>query len=343
LLTAPKERAGERGTPRVSIVLPVFNSAKELPAALSELEKQSFDDREIIIVDDGSSDGTWDVAESLSRGRDYIILLRTEHLGPSHARNAGMQRARGEIVFFSESDCTYDPTYLQKAVDALDSKKGAAGVCLTGAPLITRATMATNCLDIENKVQHRLLDQGKIEPFYAWVFRRDVLQKLGGYDERLFQGEDRDLFQRLKDNKYDIAWVPGVNWRHIRGQTTPELAIKWISRGRTRVLYLLKHRRVLDLAKSLVTFWATVFGFVILPFSPLIGAIVLVLVAAAFLGRTLRVMSVSWPLVQRKRSYVGYPLFIMIRNFTTAMGYSLAMIVIAIRKLQGKEIAWNTI
>jgi glycosyltransferase involved in cell wall biosynthesis len=343
LLTTPRERVGASDGPRVSIVLPVFNSAKELPAALSELDKQSFNDREIIIVDDGSSDRTWEIAESLSNNRGDVILLRTEHLGPSHARNAGLEKARGDIVFFSESDCEYDPAYLQRAVDALDSNRQAAGVCLTGAPLITRATMATNCLDIENKVQHRLLDQGKIEPFYAWVFRRNALQRVGGFDEKLFQGEDRDLFQRLKSNKYTIAWVPGVNWRHIRGQTTSELAQKWFYRGRTRVLFLLKHRRAIDLAKSMVPFWASIFGLVVLPFYPLIGAIMLLLVAAAFLGRTLRVISVSWPLVQRKRTYIGYPLFILVRNFTTAMGYSRALVTIVSLKLQRKEIAWDMV
>jgi len=329
--------------PRVSVILPVYNSERELHAALSELEKQSFNDREIIIVDDGSSDGTWASAESLSSGRKDIVLLKTDHRGPSHARNAGLQRARGDIVFFSESDCVYDPMYLQRAVDALDSHEDAAGVCLTGAPLITRSTLATSCLDIENKVQHRLLDQGKMEPFYAWVYRRDVLGKLGGFDEKLFQGEDRDLFQRLKNSRYTIAWVPGVNWRHIRNQTTTELSRKWFARGRTRVLYLIKHRRSFDLVKSLLPFWATVFGLVVLPFFPLVGAVILVLVAAAFLGRTLRVMSISWPLVQRKRSYIGYPLFIIIRNFATAMGYSIALVAIAARKAQGKEVAWDTI
>jgi glycosyltransferase involved in cell wall biosynthesis len=332
-----------RAVPRVSIVLPLYNSSKELPAALSEMNKQSYVNREIILVDDGSTDGTWEAANALAAGRDDIITVRTEHRGPAHARNVGIERARGDIVFFSESDCVYDPAYLQRAVDCLDSQPGAAAVCLTGAPLITRSTLATRCLDIENKAQHRLLEQGKIQPFYAWVFRRSALLSLGGFDDRLFQGEDRDLFGRLKKASYSVAWVPGVNWRHIRDQTTSELAAKWFSRGRTRVLYIMKNRRLLDLGKSIVPFWATVLGVILLIWSPLIGGGILLVVAALFIARTLQMVAITWPVVVKKRAFFGYPLFILVRNFATAMGYSLALVTIFKRRIQGKEIDWGAL
>ena len=339
--TQPNPEA--RAVPRVSVVLPLYNSSKELPAALSELNKQSFVDREIILVDDGSTDGTWEDANSLSAGRDDITTVRTAHRGPAHARNAGLEKARGDIIFFSESDCVYDPAYLQRAVDCLDSQPGAAAVCLTGAPLITRSTLATRCLDIENKAQHRLLEQGKIQPFYAWVFRRGALLSLGGFDDRLFQGEDRDLFGRLKKAGYSVAWVPGVNWRHIRDQTTSQLAAKWYSRGRTRLLYITKNRRLRDLGKSIVPFWATVVGLILLVWSPLIGGAVLLAVATLFIARTLQMLVTTWPVVARKREFLGYPLFILVRNFATAVGYSLALVTILKRRIQGKQIDWDTL
>ncbi|HUH82321.1 MAG TPA: glycosyltransferase [Nitrososphaerales archaeon] len=332
-----------KAAPRVSIVLPLYNSSKELSSALSELDKQSYHDREIVLVDDGSSDGTWDAANALTSGRSDVLLVRTGHRGPAHARNEGLSISHGDIVFFSESDCVYDPAYLQRAVDALDSEPEAAAVCLTGAPLITRPTLATSCIDIENKVQHRLLERGKIEPFYAWVFRRSVLMKLGGFDDRLFQGEDRDLFTRLKNARYTVAWVPGVNWQHIRDQTLSQMASKWFSRGRTRLLYLIKHRRALDMLKSLLPVWAAVAGALLLFWYPLVGAAALLLVAALFLGRTLQTMKASWPLVQKKRSYLGYPIFILVRNFSTGLGYSIALVTVLRRRIQGKATGWENL
>jgi glycosyltransferase involved in cell wall biosynthesis len=330
-------------TPKVSIVLPLYNSASEVATVLAELDRQSYHDREIILVDDGSTDGTLKTATELSTGRHDVTVVETNHGGASHARNVGVEKARGQIVFFAESDCVYDEAYLQKAVESLDSEPAAGAVCLTGAPLITRSTLATECIDIENKVQHRLLDQGKIKPFYAWVYRRDVLLKLGGFDEKLFQGEDKDLFGRLKRAHYTVAWVPGVNWRHRRDQTTPQLARKWFTRGRTRVLYSIKHRRILDILKTLAPFWVTVFGVVLLIRSPLLGALVLLFVALLFVANTLRVMRIAWPVVERKRNFLGYPVFVMTRSFSMAMGYSIALVAILVRKIQGREIAWNNI
>jgi glycosyltransferase involved in cell wall biosynthesis len=336
-----KAKPEEVAVPRVSIILPLYNAAGELPVVLEGLNGQSFRDWEIILVDDGSTDETWKTASTISTGRNDIILSRTDHRGPAHARNVGLQHSRGEIIFFSESDCVYDPEYLQRAVDTLDSHAEAGAVCLTGAPLVTRTTLGTRCIEIENKVQHRLLSQGKIEPFYAWVYRRNVLMKLGGFDDRLFQGEDRDLFRRLKDAKYSVALVPGVNWQHVRDQTMGDLSRKWFGRGRTRLLYLFKHRRVYDITKSILPFWATVTGLALIPFFQWFGAVVLLLVFAAFMIRTLRVLTISWPLVQRKRNFLGYPFFIIARNFSTAVGYSLAMVVILVKRLQGKDVTWD--
>ena len=341
-MTTQAEEPG-RVAPRVSIVLPLYNSSKELRAALSELDRQSYPDREIILVDDGSSDDTLANARALTSGREDIRVVSTGHGGPSHARNEGLALSRGEIVFFSESDCVYDPSYLQKAVDSLDSNPGAAAVCLTGAPLITRDTLATRCIDIENKVQHRLLEQGKIEPFYAWVFRRTVLQELGGFDDRLFQAEDRDLFSRLKNSNHSVAWVQGINWRHVRDQTLAQLSRKWFKRGRTRLLYLIKHRRVSEAAKSLLPFWGTVIGVAVLFLYPLVGVGILLLVAALFLGRTAQVIRISWPAVEKKRSYLGYPLFILVRNFSTALGYSRALVTVLTRGAQGKAVGWENL
>ena len=339
--TSPQDEPGKR-PPRVSIVLPVYNSSKELPAALSELDKQSYKDREIIIVDDGSSDDTWDAACTLCAGRSDVTLERTEHRGPAHARNTGIQLSKGDIVFFSEADCVYDESYLGKAVACIETENAAA-VCLTGAPLVTRSTMATNCIEIENRLQHRLLEQRRIEPFYAWVYRRDVLLKLGGFDDRLFQAEDRDLFKRLKDAKYTVAWVPGVNWRHIRDQTTPELVKKWYNRGRTRILFLLKHKKRSEIAKSIAPFWGTVAGVLLLLWIPLLGALVLLAILAAILLRSFQVMKITWTDVTRKRNFLGYPLFIAVRNFSTALGYSVSLFRVGARGQQGKELAWDTV
>ncbi|MDG6902230.1 MAG: glycosyltransferase [Nitrososphaerota archaeon] len=327
----------------MSVILPLYNSAKDLPSALSQLVGQSYRNKEIILVDDGSSDETYSMASELSKKIDHIILSKTDHMGASHARNVGASKSRGAILFFAESDCVYDADYIQKAVDSLVSEPGAGAVCLTGAPLITRPTLATRCIDVENKVQHKLLREGKIRPFYAWVYRKETFTKLGGFDENLFQGEDRDLFSRLKAANYSVTWVPGVNWRHRRDQTILDMSRKWVGRGRTRVLLTLKHRQAYELLKDLLPLWATVGGILLLTLYPLGGAAVLFIVAAAFVSKSVRVASISWSEVRNKRVFLAYPYFLLVRNFSMGMGYSLALARIAVLKVQRKKLSWSKI
>jgi glycosyltransferase involved in cell wall biosynthesis len=335
---------GAGATHKVSIVLPAFNSADELVETLGELETQSYGNKEIIIVDDGSTDKTAEIATAFAANKAGVSVIRTPHSGASHARNSGFRAAQGDIVFFSETDCVYDPTYVEKAVAALDSQPGAGAVCLTGAPLITRSTLATQSIDIENKVQHALLAQGKIKPFYAWVYRREVLEKLGGFDERLFQGEDRDLFRRLQDAGYEVAWVPGINWRHKRDQTLSYLAKRWFTRGRTRLLYTLKHRLWSDILKTMGPFWLFVGG-ILAAFAGQVayGLSIALLVPAMIAVYSLRNVKISWASVPNKRVYLGYPLFVIVRNFSMALGYSYGFAAILVRKVQGRQISWQNV
>lgn len=335
---------GAGASPRVSIVLPAYNSADDLAETLDQLERQSYREREIIVVDDGSTDKTAEIAAAFASIRPDVSLVRTAHLGASHARNSGFKAARGDVIFFSETDCVYDPAYVEKAVAALESQSGAGAVCLTGAPLITRSTLGTQCIDIENKVQHALLAQGKIKPFYAWVYRRDVLEKLGGFDERLFQGEDRDLFRRLQGAGYQVAWVPGINWRHKRDQTLSYLAKRWFTRGRTRLLYTLKHRLWPDVLKTMAPFWLFVAALVIASAVSLAyGLFLALLVPAMITVYSLRNVRISWPYIAKKRIYLGYPLFVTVRNFSMAIGYSYGFAAILVRKAQGRQISWQNV
>lgn len=330
-------------TPEVSVVLPLYNSENDVDSSMGEVERQTFGSFELIVVDDGSTDGTFFAARKHGEGRDGVRVIKTEHLGPSHARNVGLAAARGGIVIFVESDCVYDPSFISKAVAQFALEPGASAVCLTGAPLITRETLATRCIDIENKIQRKLLSEGKIKPFYAWVFRKADLSKLGGFDERLFQAEDRDLFRRMEQANYSVALVPGVNWRHRRDQTTSELARKWFWRGRTKVLYTIKHGLTYEALRTLLPLWATVAGLVLLGFAPLVGGAILLVVAAMFIAYSLRVAMISWSLVDEKKAFLGYPIFVLVRNFSTALGYTAALPVIVSRKIRRKEVSWNTL
>jgi glycosyltransferase involved in cell wall biosynthesis len=339
--------SGGKQLPKVSVVLPAYNEESEICNAISEMRKQTYKNIEIIVVDDGSLDGTSQIARSCAAGdRRIRILTKDRRGGPAYARNVGIRESTGEVVFFGECDCVYDEDYVERAVNCLLSNEKAGAVCLTGAPLVTRDTWATRCLSFENFVQHELLSQKKIKPFYAWVYRREALERVGGFDDRLFQAEDRDLFQRVAKSGYEIAWVPGVHWRHKRNETIHKLAGEWIKRGRTRILYALKHRSLADLMKTVLPFWLLIFGVLsFFFFTPnfLVALVIVLLALSALMGNSLRMMYLGKKYPSLNKILVYYPAFVLSRNCCLAIGYSFGLLMFSIRKIQGVPITWRNI
>jgi glycosyltransferase involved in cell wall biosynthesis len=311
----------------VSVILPCYNEQSEIESAIVGLEKQTFGDREIIVVDDGSTDSTMNIASHVVNQNNYrdIRLVSAGRVGVSHARNVGASESRGAIVFFAECDCIYSPDYIEKAVGELERTPAAAAVCLTGAPMITHSTIATECISIENRVQHRLLEEGKIKPFYAWVFRRDAFSKIGGYDEGLSQAEDKDIFKRLTGAGYQVAWIAGEHWWHKRDQSIRDVAVRRFRRAQNRMQYLLKHRLVPDLIKVLAPIWLLVLGVLLLPFIPLAGGLA---IASVFIGWALVSIRFAWRAwgVAPKRQYlIAYPVLVMVRSFSESVGSTIGL------------------
>jgi len=111
---------------RVSVIIPLFNKALFVERALSSVVSQSFADFEVIVVDDGSSDGGPHAVESFDDQR--IRIVRQDNAGPGAARNRGIGEARGEFVAFLDADDEWLPDYLAQAVRLLDEHSEAAAV-----------------------------------------------------------------------------------------------------------------------------------------------------------------------------------------------------------------------
>lgn len=114
----------------VSVIIPVHNRLDLLMETLACARSQTFADREIIVVDDGSTDGT---AETLRKFSD-VICLRQENRGPSAARNMGLRHARGEFLAFLDSDDLWEPGFLEQCVEGLERVE--AGLAFTNWRII---------------------------------------------------------------------------------------------------------------------------------------------------------------------------------------------------------------
>ncbi len=100
--------------PLVSVIIPVWNGADYLEACLKSIQAQPVDDMEIIVVDDGSTDGTWALLQRLSALDERIRPIRQDNAGVSQARNAGLAHCRGQYVRFVDADDRLPPGSMQR-------------------------------------------------------------------------------------------------------------------------------------------------------------------------------------------------------------------------------------
>lgn len=119
----------------VSVIMPVFNTADYLEEAIQDILNQTYEDFELICVDDGSTDNSMQVLEKYASLDDRVIVLKQENKGAAEARNRGLRSASGEYVIFLDSDDRFDMNLLKIAYE--NAVLGEADVCVCNASFLT--------------------------------------------------------------------------------------------------------------------------------------------------------------------------------------------------------------
>lgn len=105
----------------VSIVIPCYNTTKYIIETLESVSKQTYKNIEIIAVDDGSTDDTFDIIEKYKKCDDRLKVFKTSNGGSSAARMIGANIAKGKYLLFLDSDDLIDSTYIEKCVDIAEN------------------------------------------------------------------------------------------------------------------------------------------------------------------------------------------------------------------------------
>jgi len=185
--------------PLVSIVVPVYNSEAFLRETLESIFALEYEPFEVIVVDDGSTDGSGAIARSFPAVR----YLRQENRGPAAARNAGIAVAEGEFVAFVDSDDLVLPHKLSVQVGYLLEHPEVTGV-------MGRQVWIT---PPPNAVRDRVWgDLDGVQPL-SMVIRRQPLLDVGCFDPALRVAEDTDLLVRLREHGYEFLVLPDVVMR----------------------------------------------------------------------------------------------------------------------------------
>lgn len=181
-----------------SVIIPTFNRAQFLPAAIDSVLAQECHDFELIVVDAGSTDDTSDV---LKKYGDRVRVTRGDARGPGPARNLGWQQARGEYVAFLDSDDVWFPWTLATYREAIDRNAGPAFIA--GTHVDFRETETPPHLRRENYRDRAHPDYLATATTVPWIgtcavaVKRLALQAAGGFAEHGFNAEDSHLWLRL--------------------------------------------------------------------------------------------------------------------------------------------------
>ncbi len=204
--------------PRVSVVVASYNGAATLRTCLQSLEHLNYPDYEVILVDDGSTDGTREIAAVYPQVR---TLRHDRNEGLSVARNTGLYAATGEIVAFTDSDCRADEDWLYYLVSDL-MHAGCAGMGGHNFLPPDDSAVAAAVMVSPGGPAHVMLTDRVAEhvPGCNMAFYRWALIELGGFDPVFRKaGDDVDLCWRLQQRGYRIGFSPGGFVWHYRRNT----------------------------------------------------------------------------------------------------------------------------
>jgi glycosyltransferase involved in cell wall biosynthesis len=186
-------------TPRVSVIIPAYATTRFIAEALDSVLAQTFDDYEIIVVNDGSPD-TAELERVLHPYRDKIHYIVQENRGSSGARNTALRAARGSLVAMLDSDDRWHPDYLASQVAVLD-RDPSADVVYPDAVRFDenglRDERYSQSYPVGGDVTFDRVLARECQIYGEVLARRDALIAVGMYDEVLRAGEDYDLWLRV--------------------------------------------------------------------------------------------------------------------------------------------------
>jgi glycosyltransferase involved in cell wall biosynthesis len=224
--------------PKVSIVVCAYNAERTINACLASMRELRYPSYEVIVVNDGSTDATREIALRYPE----VVLIDQANLGLSVARNVGAAAATGEIVAYTDSDCVADPDWLTYLV-----YKFRDGFVAVGGPNLPppEDSRVPACVAASpGGPTHVLLSDDVAEhiPGCNMAFRKSALEEIHGFDATYrAAGDDVDLCWRLQIAGYPIGFSPAAMVWHFRRNTMGAYLRQQMGYGKAEALLYFKH------------------------------------------------------------------------------------------------------
>lgn len=199
--------------PTIAVVIPAFDAESFLGRAISSALEQTLAPREIVVVDDGSSDGTGEIARGFG---PPVRCVRQANRGAAGARNRGIEEAQSDYVAFLDADDEWLSDHLERALEVLQRHPHLVWFCAAYNVRMRSGKTIKRCPD-----ERALIDGAYFESYFemasGWdvhtcsvVARSEILEQIGGFDPDLQVGEDQDLWLRIALRHPQIGYSPSV-------------------------------------------------------------------------------------------------------------------------------------
>lgn len=212
-------------TPLISVVIPAFNCDKFIYICLNSVIKQTFQDFEVIVVDDGSTDRTQDLCLKYCELQpEKVSYYYQPNSGPSSARNHGIRLSRGEYLCLLDADDYWDENFLEIMYQELESSQSDIVVCYNyrlefRKDILVKKDIETwiDKIAVSGNLHKQFLKEDLIGGPSRMLCKKSIMDDIGGYDERLWVGEVWDLWIRFFEieRHVSIIRIP-LYYYHIR-------------------------------------------------------------------------------------------------------------------------------
>ena len=261
-----REFIGEMSDQKVTVILPVYNQGRTVARCLQSLLEQTYDGVEIWVGDDGSTDNTRGVVSSFP-----VKLFKFKHQGRPRILNRLLPLAETEFVAIVEGDAVYEPNYLEACVRHFSSPQ--VGGVIGRQLAVECDSLVSRAISTYRKVRWNLVDRPKYLASTAWVFRREALQDVGGFDEDLSIADDAAAGISLMRYGWRIEFEKDTAWYHHEPTAIMTLIRQQFRWGVGSYAFLKKYGRELSNPHVKVR-WKTLIGFY--------GFLSLILIASFF-------------------------------------------------------------
>lgn len=216
--------------PNVSVIIPTYNEEKNISACLDSLLKNSLEDFEILVVDDGSTDSTKAIAGSFKR----VKIFTQGHRGAGAARNLGAKHAKGQILVFVDADMTFDTEFLKNLIEPIS--RTIIGTFSKDEFLGNADNVWAKCWNINRGLPPTKMHP-KNYPDHDRVFRaitREAFERAGGFNENAGYTDDYSLSEKLG---VESVAAPGAVFYHNNPDTISEvyLQAKWMAKRKYKL------------------------------------------------------------------------------------------------------------